>query len=88
MRNGSKTSMRGVCIVTTHLRAPRLEYARSVTIWTAIVGHPCGVLGMVTPLIHCLVYGGPLHAIRDSLLLESDRGISISIPCDVKQHIW
>jgi pyrroloquinoline quinone (PQQ) biosynthesis protein C len=46
--------------------------------WTADRRHPCAVLGMVYALeVIASVYGGPItSAIRDSLLLETDRGIS------------
>jgi pyrroloquinoline quinone (PQQ) biosynthesis protein C len=46
--------------------------------WIADRRHPCGVLGMVYALeVIASVYGGPVtSAIRDSLLLETDRGIS------------
>jgi pyrroloquinoline quinone (PQQ) biosynthesis protein C len=46
--------------------------------WTADRRHPCAVLGMVYALeVIASVYGGPItSAIRESLLLESDRGIS------------
>lgn len=46
--------------------------------WSADRGHPCAVLGMVYALeVIASVYGGPISAaIKDSLLLEGDRGIS------------
>jgi hypothetical protein len=46
--------------------------------WMADRRHPCGVLGMVYALeVIASVYGGPItSAIKESLLLESDRGIS------------
>lgn len=46
--------------------------------WMADRRHPCAVLGMVYALeVIASVYGGPItSAIKESLLLESDRGIS------------
>jgi len=46
--------------------------------WVADRGHPCSVLGMVYALeVIASVYGGPISAaIRESLLLEGDQGIS------------
>lgn len=46
--------------------------------WAADRRHPCTVLGMVYALeVIASVYGGPItSAIKESLLLEGDRGIS------------
>src|SRR5678815_2217265 len=46
--------------------------------WSADRRHPCSVLGMVYALeVIASVYGGPITtAIKESLLLEDDRGIS------------
>ncbi|HEX2539799.1 MAG TPA: iron-containing redox enzyme family protein [Caldimonas sp.] len=46
--------------------------------WSADRRHPCSALGMVYALeVISSVYGGPIStAIRDSLLLQGDRGIS------------
>ena len=46
--------------------------------WAADRRHPCSVLGMVYALeVIASVYGGPITAaIKESLLLEGDRGIS------------
>jgi hypothetical protein len=46
--------------------------------WSADRRHPCSVLGMVYALeVIASVYGGPIAtAIKESLLLEDDRGIS------------
>lgn len=46
--------------------------------WTADRRHPCSVLGMVYALeVIASVYGGPITAaIQESLLLESERGVS------------
>ena len=46
--------------------------------WSAERRHPCSALGMVYALeVIASVYGGPITtAIKESLLLESDRGIS------------
>lgn len=46
--------------------------------WVADRRHPCAVLGMVYALeVIASVYGGPISAaIKESLLLEGDRGIS------------
>jgi hypothetical protein len=46
--------------------------------WAADRGHPCSVLGMIYALeVIASVYGGPFaSAIRESLLLEGERGIS------------
>jgi pyrroloquinoline quinone (PQQ) biosynthesis protein C len=46
--------------------------------WSADRRHPCAVLGMIYALeVIASVYGGPFSsAIRESLLLEGDRGVS------------
>jgi pyrroloquinoline quinone (PQQ) biosynthesis protein C len=46
--------------------------------WSADRRHPCSVLGMMYALeVIASVYGGPFSsAIRESLLLEGDRGVS------------
>lgn len=46
--------------------------------WSADRRHPCSVLGMMYALeVIASVYGGTFSsAIRDSLLLEGDRGVS------------
>ena len=46
--------------------------------WAADRGHPCSVLGMIYALeVIASVYGGPFaSAIRESLLLEGERGVS------------
>ena len=46
--------------------------------WSADRRHPCSVLGMLYALeVIASVYGGPIAAaIKESLLLEGDRGIS------------
>lgn len=46
--------------------------------WSADRRHPCSILGMVYALeVIASVYGGPIAAaIKESLLLEDDRGIS------------
>ena len=46
--------------------------------WAADRRHPCSVLGMIYALeVIASVYGGPITtAIKESLLLENDRGIS------------
>lgn len=46
--------------------------------WSADRRHPCSVLGMMYALeVIASVYGGPIaSAIKESLLLEGDRGIS------------
>ena len=46
--------------------------------WSADRRHPCSVLGMLYTLeVIASVYGGPFaSAIRESLLLEGDRGVS------------
>ena len=46
--------------------------------WSADRRHPCSVLGMVYALeVIASVYGGPIAAaIKESLMLEDDRGIS------------
>lgn len=46
--------------------------------WVADRGHPCSVLGMLYALeVIASVYGGPFaSAIRESLLLEGERGVS------------
>jgi pyrroloquinoline quinone (PQQ) biosynthesis protein C len=67
-------------------RAEVLEYRPSNAIlalngynyWSADRRHPCSVLGMIYALeVIASVYGGPIaSAIKESLLLEGDRGIS------------
>ena len=46
--------------------------------WTADRGHPCAVLGMIYALeVIASVYGGTFtSAIKEALLLDSDRGTS------------
>lgn len=46
--------------------------------WMADRGHPCSVLGMIYALeVIASVYGGPFaSAIKESLLLEGERGVS------------
>jgi len=46
--------------------------------WAADRGHPCSVLGMIYVLeVIASVYGGPFaSAIKESLLLEGERGVS------------
>lgn len=46
--------------------------------WAADRGHPCSVLGMIYALeVIASVYGGPFAtAVKESLLLEGERGIS------------
>jgi pyrroloquinoline quinone (PQQ) biosynthesis protein C len=46
--------------------------------WSADRRHPCSILGMMYALeVIASVYGGPIAAaIKESLLLEGDRGIS------------
>ena len=59
---------------------PRLHRSHSIgyNYWAADRRHPCSVLGMVYALeVIASVYGGPFaSAIKESLLLEGDRGIS------------
>lgn len=67
-------------------REEMLRYAPTVAMlsmngynyWAADRRHPCSVLGMVYALeVIASVYGGPITAaIKESLLLEGDRGIS------------
>ena len=67
-------------------RAAALAYAPSFHVmalngynyWSADRRHPCSVLGMMYTLeVIASVYGGPFaSAIRESLLLEGDRGVS------------
>jgi len=66
---------------TDVLNAPATLHCLGLTgynYWVADRGHPCSVLGMVYALeVIASVYGGPISAaIRESLLLEGDQGIS------------
>ena len=59
--------------------------------WAADRRHPCSALGMLYALeVIASVYGGPFaSAIRESLLLDGDRGISFidSHVVDGRQHM-
>jgi len=61
-----------------HAPSPRMLALNGYNYWSADRRHPCSVLGMVYALeVIASVYGGPItSAIKESLLLEDDRGIS------------
>jgi len=65
---------------TLHAHRPSLhtQALTGYNYWAADRLHPCAVLGMMYTLeVLASVYGGTFSAaIRDSLLLESDRGVS------------
>lgn len=56
----------------------QLQALTGYNYWSADRRHPCSVLGMVYALeVIASVYGGPItSAIRESLLLEDERGVS------------
>jgi pyrroloquinoline quinone (PQQ) biosynthesis protein C len=64
--------------VRTHLPSPDTLALTGYNYWAADRRHPCSVLGMMYTLeVLASVYGGTFaSAIRESLLLEGERGIS------------
>ena len=70
----------GVSAATTRAHKPSADTLAltGYNYWAADRRHPCSVLGMMYTLeVIASVYGGTFaEAIRDSLLLEGDRGIS------------
>jgi pyrroloquinoline quinone (PQQ) biosynthesis protein C len=70
----------GVQAETTRAYAPTMLMLalNGYNYWAADRRHPCSVLGMIYALeVIASVYGGPITtAIKESLLLEDDRGIS------------
>jgi pyrroloquinoline quinone (PQQ) biosynthesis protein C len=61
-----------------HAASPNTLALNGYNYWSADRRHPCSVLGMMYALeVIASVYGGPFSsAIRESLLLEGDRGVS------------
>ncbi|MBL8323896.1 MAG: iron-containing redox enzyme family protein [Rubrivivax sp.] len=70
----------GVSVSDARAYAPSLHTLslNGYNYWAADRRHPCSVLGMLYTLeVVASVYGGPFAAaIRESLLLEGDRGVS------------
>lgn len=70
----------GVARHTTEQCQPstRMLALNGYNYWSADRRHPCAVLGMIYALeVIASVYGGPIStAIKQSLMLEGDRGIS------------
>ena len=70
----------GVAPEAVHAHAPSVHTLAlsGYNHWAADRRHPCSVLGMLYALeVIASVYGGPFAAaIRESLLLEGDRGVS------------
>jgi len=64
--------------VLSYAPSPHVLALNGYNYWAADRKHPCSILGMMYVLeVIASVYGGPVtSAIRDSLLLETDRGIS------------
>jgi pyrroloquinoline quinone (PQQ) biosynthesis protein C len=62
----------------THQPTPDTQALVGFNYWAADRRHPCSVLGMLYTLeVIASVYGGPFAAaIRESLLLEGERGVS------------
>ncbi len=65
-------------MVTAHAPAIHTLALNGYNYWAADRRHPCSALGMLYALeVIASVYGGPFAAaIRESLLLDSDRGVS------------
>jgi hypothetical protein len=72
---GRRSRPRRLCWVTTVAPCPRHH---GYNYWAADRKHPCSILGMMYVLeVIASVYGGPFSAaMRESLLLQGDRGIS------------
>jgi pyrroloquinoline quinone (PQQ) biosynthesis protein C len=64
--------------VRAHLPLPYTQALVGYNYWSADRRHPCSVLGMMYVLeVIASVYGGSFSdAVRESLLLEGDRGVS------------
>ena len=64
--------------IEEHAPSPSTLALNGYNYWAADRRHPCSVLGMMYALeVIASVYGGPFSsAIRESLLLEGDRGVS------------
>jgi len=64
--------------IEEHEPLPHTLALNGYNYWAADRRHPCSVLGMMYALeVIASVYGGPFSsAIRESLLLEGDRGVS------------
>jgi len=65
-------------LIEEHAPSPHTLALNGYNYWAADRRHPCSVLGMMYALeVIASVYGGPFSsAIRESLLLEGDRGVS------------
>jgi hypothetical protein len=68
----------GPAVVAAHLPSNDTLALNGYNYWAADRRHPCSVLGMLYALeVIASVYGGTFaSAIRESLLLEGDRGVS------------
>ena len=64
--------------IADHIAVPPTLALCGYNFWCADRRHPCAVLGMMYALeVIASVYGGPFaSAMREALLLESDRGVS------------
>ena len=64
--------------VSNYCPSTRILALNGYNYWSADRRHPCSVMGMIYALeVIASVYGGPIAAaITESLLLESDKGIS------------
>jgi pyrroloquinoline quinone (PQQ) biosynthesis protein C len=65
-------------VTRTHQPTPNTQALVGFNYWSADRRHPCSVLGMLYTLeVIASVYGGPFSsAIKESLLLEGERGVS------------
>jgi pyrroloquinoline quinone (PQQ) biosynthesis protein C len=65
-------------LTVAHGASPHTRALVGYNYWAADRHHPCSVLGMLYTLeVIASVYGGPFaSAIRESLLLDGDRGVS------------
>lgn len=65
-------------VTVVHAPGPNTLALNGYNYWAADRRHPCSVLGMLYVLeVIASVYGGPFSsAIRESLLLDGDRGVS------------
>ncbi len=65
-------------VTRTHQPTPDTQALVGFNYWCADRRHPCAVLGMLYTLeVIASVYGGPFSsAIKESLLLEGERGVS------------
>jgi pyrroloquinoline quinone (PQQ) biosynthesis protein C len=65
-------------VTKAHAPGPYTQALVGFNYWSADRRHPCSVLGMLYTLeVIASVYGGPFaSAIKESLLLEGERGVS------------